>query len=211
MPRSECGDADQRAPDIAGRHDVAMRLSGLSSVFDVQPALPDSLPDDLSVVQSALGGASVKGGLFRWFDARAAQQWEAFVHEAFPGLSGRVQPFGADWLGRQFALDATRRDANGTPQVLLLDVGAGEVLEVPTSLRGFHEEELVEYHDAALASTFYDEWRLASQDSEPLSLSECVGYEVPLFLGGQDASHNLRRTDAEVHWTLTGQLLRQAT
>ena len=187
-----------------------MRLSRLSSVFAAQPALPASLPDDLSAVESALGGTSLNGGLFRWFDARAARHWEALVREAFPSLIGRVRPFAADWLGRQFALDSARQDPDGAPQVLLLDVGAGEVLEVPTSLRRFHEEELVEFHDAALASTFYDEWRRASQDRESLSVSECVGYKVPLFLGGEDATHNLHRTDAEVHWTLTGQLLRQA-
>lgn len=204
------GSADKRAPDIAGRHDGAMRLSGLSTVFDPHPALPASLPDDLSAVESVLGGVSLNGGLFRWFDASAARQWGALLRGAFPSLSGRVQPFAADWLGRQFAIDSARHDADGTPQVLLLDVGAGEVLDVPTSLRGFHEEELVEFHDAALASNFYEEWRFASQDREPLMLRECVGYKVPLFLGGEDATPNLHRTDAEVHWTLTGQLLRQA-
>lgn len=93
----------------------------------------------------------------------------------------------------------------------MLDVGAGEVLEVPASLRSFHEEELIEFHGAALASTFYEEWRSVSGDAEPLSLTECIGYKVPLFLGGEDADHNVERTDAEVHWTLTGQLLRQVT
>lgn len=73
---------------------------------------------------------------------------------AFPSLAGRVQPFAADWLGRQFALDMARRDTTGDPEVLLLDVGAAEVLEIPATLSAFHEDELVDSHDAALASTF---------------------------------------------------------
>ncbi|WP_431278627.1 T6SS immunity protein Tdi1 domain-containing protein [Leifsonia poae] len=40
----------------------------------------------------------------------------------------------------------------------------------------------------------------------PLAFDECVGYEVPLFLGGGDEIDNLQVADMEVYWTLTGQL-----
>lgn len=46
-------------------------------------------------------------------------------------------------------------------------------------------------------------------------LSRCRSVNVlvqgPLLLGGEDAVHNLQRTDAEVHWTLTSQLLKQVS
>ncbi|MEJ7832926.1 MAG: T6SS immunity protein Tdi1 domain-containing protein [Nocardioides sp.] len=189
-------------------HDDVMHLGQLVSTFSAEPAIPLSMPDDLTALES-LGGASLSGGLFRWFDADAQVLWGALARAAFPLLSERIRPFAADWLGRQFALDLGRLDGDRQPQILLLDVGAGEVLEVPTSLRGFHEEELVTFHDAAVASAFYQDWRQRTGDAEPLSLRECVGYTVPLFLGGEDSVENLSRTDADVYWTLTGQLLEQ--
>jgi Domain of unknown function (DUF1851) len=39
---------------------------------------------------------------------------------------------------------------------------------------------------------------------------QCVGYQVPLFLGGKDSLENLEITDLDVYWSLSGQL-RQGT
>jgi hypothetical protein len=40
----------------------------------------------------------------------------------------------------------------------------------------------------------------------PLKASECVGYDIPLFLGGADEVPNLTRTDMGVYWSICGQL-----
>ncbi|HEY8719031.1 T6SS immunity protein Tdi1 domain-containing protein [Pengzhenrongella sp.] len=108
-----------------------------------------------------------------------------------------------DWLGRQFSLDASR-GTRDDPEVLLFDVGAGETLEIPTAFSAFHETELTEYTDAALASEFFEQWLRGHP--EPVRFDQCVGYQVPLFLGGADELGNLGRTDLDVYWTLTGQL-----
>ena len=44
----------------------------------------------------------------------------------------------------------------------------------------------------------------------PLKADECVGYRVPLFLGGQDVVDNLEVSDLGVYWSLCAQL-RQGT
>lgn len=72
----------------------------------------------------------------------------------------------------------------------------------------FHDEELVEYRDAALASGFFGAWAKDQGAALPLAHGDCVGYQVPLFLGGHDTVDNLEIIDLDVYWTTCGQLRR---
>lgn len=150
-------------------------------------------------------GASFAGGLYRVHDAHTGPQSLALVSEAFPGFSARVCPFAYDWLGRQLVLDAGRTVA-GQPQVLLLEPGTGAALEIPRSFVEFHEEELVDYAEAVLATSFFEAWSALNRDAQPLQRDHCVGYKVPLFLGGQDTVENLEMIDLDVYWSICGQL-----
>ena len=162
-------------------------------------------------IVSTLGGISLDGGLYRVFRAAETEVWSATAHRAFPDLAGRATVFAADWLGRLFAADTGRVDAVGTPLVLMLEPGTGEALEVPVSVETLHTTELIAEADAALAASFYEAWRGESGDTRPLSTTECVGYRVPLFLGGADEVSNLERTDMDVYWTLSAQMRHRAT
>lgn len=173
------------------------------------PAGPSGAPAVVADVVDVLGGVSLAGGLYRVFTADEVPVWTAQAVQAFPRLTSRVTAFAADWLGRLFVVDTSRRDHTGQPLVLLLDVGAGEVTQVPETLVGLHTNELVEQHDAALSCAFYAAWRESSGDTTALQRSECVGDEVPLFLGGADDASNLARTDLDVYWTLIGQIAQQ--
>ena len=126
--------------------------------------------------------------------------------EAFPEFGGRIECFGADWAGRQFAIDFGRID-DGDPQVLLLEPGTGEALEIPIGKRAFHEEELVQKPDAAVAQSFFKQW-LALGGERP-NYNQCVGYKKPLDLGGADDVTNLELNDFDVYWTISAQLLAQ--
>ncbi|PZR51805.1 DUF1851 domain-containing protein [Xylanimonas oleitrophica] len=150
-------------------------------------------------------GASFGGGLYRVHEARSGPQGLALVVEAFPELATRVLPFGYDWLGRQLALDTGRVDA-GQPQVILLEPGTGEALEIPLSFVTFHDQELIEYADAALAAEHFQAWSAGNSGVLPLQRGQCVGYRVPLFLGGQDTVENLEVVDLDVYWSICGQL-----
>lgn len=163
----------------------------------------------LGAIFASLGGCVVEDGLYRVHTPVHADAMTALVNERRPSLRGRVRCFGSDWLGRQFALDRARSD-NGEPLVLLLEPGTGETLEVPVPVSAFHDTELVEFGEEALAIDFYRRWRLGSGDRVALASDECVGYKVPLFLGGVDDVANLERIDIEVYWHLTGQLAGQA-
>lgn len=123
---------------------------------------------------------------------------------AFPAFADRIECFGADWLGRQFAKDQGRMEA-GEPLVLMLEPGTGEALEIPASFATFHERELIAEPDAVAAFSFFKEW-LSVGGAAP-KYDQCIGYKVPLFLGGADAVANLTVSDFDVYWTISAQLL----
>src|SRR5205823_258204 len=86
--------------------------------------------------------------------------------------------------------------------------GTAAALEIPADIVAFHESQLVNHADAALAKTFHSQW-LARGGAVP-SPKQCIGYRRPLFLGGNDVLDNLELTDIDVYWTLSAQLIEQS-
>ena len=169
----------------------------------VAPADAGSPPPGRRGTLGGLAGTTLGQGLYRFHTRSSAAAAGALVEAAYPEFTGRVACFGMDWLGRQFSLDPARGTPED-PEVLLFDVGAGEALEIPTPFSSFHDEELTEYTDAALASEFFDRWLRAHPD--PIAFARRVGSKVPLFLGGADDIGDLELADLDVYWTVTGQL-----
>lgn len=149
-------------------------------------------------------GVAFNSGLYRIHTADSAKKLDSIIAEVFPKFEKRLSCFGYDWLGRQFALDHERRNEEGQSLVLLAEPGTGEALEIPATFLSFHNEELVDYGDAALAEKFFYEWFESS--GRRLQPNECVGYKIPLFLGGKDVISNLEIIDLEVYWVICGQL-----
>ena len=176
-----------QSPSVAWRDEVLLGAAGYSELAAV------------------LAGCSVENGLYRLHSADSGPPAAALAAEAFPEFAARATPFGYDWLGRQFALDTGRVDG-GEPLVLMLEPGTGEALEIPAGFAAFHNEVMVDLRDAALASTFFASWASSDAGALPLSANECVGYRVPLFLGGSDTLENLEVVDLAVYWSLSGQL-----
>ncbi len=166
--------------------------------------------DDVDAIVSALGGVSLDGSLYRVFTASEGVRWTVTARHVYPEFGDQVTVFAADWLGRLFATEASRRDGTTSPMVLLLEPGTGEALELPVTVEGLHTKELLEAPDAALAADFYRDWRSDSGDAAPLTRAECAGYRVPLFLGGADTTGNLERTDMSVYWGLAAQMREQS-
>jgi hypothetical protein len=88
-------------------------------------------------------GCSFEGGLYRVHELGTGIAGQNLATAAFPELAGRIAVFGFDWLGTQAALDFGRM-RDGAPQVLLLEPGTGEALEVPVDVVRFHDEEIVD-------------------------------------------------------------------
>jgi hypothetical protein len=150
-------------------------------------------------------GRSFERGMYRFHDSVTGPRSADLLHHAFPAFASRACPFGYDWVGCQFALDAERLDA-GEPLVLLFEPGTGEALEIPLTFQAFHEQ-LGELREPALAASFFTEWSEKNPTSVPLSRDACVGYRIPLFLGGTDTVENLEVVDLSVYWSLAAGLL----
>lgn len=170
----------------------------LKNVFGNRPASPE--PVSQATARMFLDGA------YRLHRSEDVHRFSALAIDAFPELSGRITCFGADWLGRQFALDSARV-ADGKQLVLLLEPGTGEALEIPANYSSFHTDELVHHADAAVANSFYRAWRLAGGLAP--AYDQCVGYKIPLFLGGEDKVSNLELCTFETYWGMSTQLLAQ--
>ena len=131
-----------------------------SSDGPTRPWFVNSLVDAEGYVDFAkeFAGVTFSGGLYRIHDEASGPRARGLISDAFPEFRDRACPFGFDWLGRQFAIDSGRADG-GEPLVVLLEPGTGEALEIPATFQAFHEEELIDFAEAALARTFFQEFR----------------------------------------------------
>lgn len=165
----------------------------------------DVYPDFKKTV-ALLGGKSFDGGLFRVYRADQLERKTSIVVAAYPEYKNRIIVFAGDWLGRQFAVDYGRI-SDGRPQVLLIEIGIGKALNIPCSIVDFFNQELVEYTNDALALNFFHEW--INTNNDVVDYSECIGYKIPLFLGGEDVLENLERINMELYIDMCGQLRSQ--
>lgn len=89
----------------------------------------------------------------------------------------------------------------------MLEPGTAEALEIPCNIETFHENELIQYREEALAASFYQQWLECG--GLPPAVNQCIGYKKPLFLGGTDTVDNLEVSDLDVYWTIAGQLIQR--
>jgi hypothetical protein len=197
-------------------HDCAVGFDRLRSSFRMAGEAPTGettrwpfAQEQLDEVFGSLGGICLDEGLYRVHTPTSALVWSGLIADGFSTFQSRAIPFGFDWLGRQFAVDRDRRGPSGH-LCLLLEPGTGQALELPFTAVELHQDGLIDLSDAALAVDFYRRWRHEADDPDPLGAVECIGYRIPLFLGGADEPSNLERTDMAVYWSLVGQLIRQA-
>lgn len=145
------------------------------------------------------GGQSFGEGLFNTFSYNQREKWNKIIGDYFPQYNNRISVIGYDWLGRCFA------KLNDQDIVKLFEIGTGEVINIGCSLEKLLDEEIPVYSNDSLAHNFFNSWK--KETSQDIPYGSCVGYKVPLFLGGKDNISNLELSDMEVYWTIVGQLL----
>lgn len=170
----------------------------------VEAASIPSGDDGLDRLRALYGGTSFNRGIYRVIGESAVSQLGQMVSIAFPGFTGRISCFAVDWLGRVFALDAARQ-VDGRAGVVMFEPGTAQALEIPCNVATFHDSELIQYREEALAESFYDQW--LSRGGVSPSINQCIAYRRPLFLGGSDTVENLELSDLDVYWTIAAQLI----
>lgn len=149
---------------------------------------------------SYLGGKQFANGTFNSFSRENVEEWTKIVGNAFPEFANQFSLFGYDWLGRCFGIDL--RDSKNE-KVLMFEIGTNDVLEIPTTFGEFLNEEIPLYSDACLATKFYEEWL---KKNKGIKYGRCVGYKIPLFLGGEDNIENLEDSDMDVYWHIISEI-----
>ncbi|WP_431728997.1 hypothetical protein [Verrucosispora sp. TAA-831] len=147
-------------------------------------------------------GRSFGSGIMRVHSSEEALRARGLVLHVFPGYVDIV-PIAKDWLGRQFALDFAGVDPQ-SPRLLLFEPGSAEVFDVECGIEQLFDMEIVDDPVTFLASDLFSEW-LDGGYSVPQGW-QCVGFKVPLFLGGAGSLENLEVGDEEVYWSIMGQL-----
>ena len=155
---------------------------------------------------AAYGGCGFERGLYRLHSAETGPTGQSAAAEAFPHFAGDAVVFAYDWLGRQFALLS---NLETTSRVVMLDHATGQSFDIAGDLTAFHNVELVDHPNEALAAQMFTQWCNAQPPGTLLQPGQCVGFAVPLFLGGQDTVENLKLTDLSVDWEFSIQLRRQ--
>lgn len=148
-------------------------------------------------------GLSFGKGIVRIHSEREALRASGLIRESFPAYGDRVVPIAKDWLGRQFAVPLA--DGAARPGLLLLiEPGSGEVFEIDCRVVDLFNVEMVADPETFLASDLFEEWR--EENPVMLPSDQCVGFKVPLFLGGEGSVDNLEVCDESVYWSLFGQM-----
>lgn len=144
-------------------------------------------------------GVTFENGLYRLHSVESRELGQRALLAGYPEFDGRLELFGFDWLGTQFALDF-ERVVDGEPQVILLEPGSGDALEVPLAFVDFHNTELVADRGEVLASSFFVDWLRANPEQFPVAHSDCAGYRLPLSSGGSNTIENLEPTTCADYW-----------
>ncbi|MDR6302300.1 T6SS immunity protein Tdi1 domain-containing protein [Mesonia maritima] len=156
--------------------------------------------DDLSILFSNYGGTSYNRGMFRIHNKTSALYWTSIVTDFFPQYKNKICCFSYDWMGRQFAIDITDPKKN-----YLFDAATGEDFELPQTLNGFFNEELVDYRDDTLIPEDFNDI-LKKLKIDILSPNKCIGYKQLLFLGGEDNLDNTEVIDMDIYWNMNYQI-----
>ena len=149
------------------------------------------------------GGTVFGDGLVRVHSEGSARRVNPLIAEAFPDFPEQFQAIAQDWTGRQFAV-GSRPGARYYGKLLLFEPASGEAFEIDADISALFNSEMISDPVTYLAADLFEDWRRAGGSLG--GPNECVGFRVPLFLGGDGVVENLEVVDLEVYWSLFGQL-----
>lgn len=160
------------------------------------------LPSELYELLKLEGGATFDNGLYRVHTFTSSLKWSLLIAEFFNDYSNKIYPFGFDWMGRQFCLRSSG------DMLLMFDPATGEAFELEQTISLLHNEDFANDKDGMLSSVLFTNL-LHKNGLANIKYNECLGYKVPLFLGGKDEPNNYEVQDLEVYWHIQNQLYKK--
>lgn len=185
-----------------------MNYSRFLSAYRLRNPLPGD-PPVLNDPLAANGVLSLQLGVYNdgtytllpWAEAASLTELASLV---FPIAAGKFTVFGVDWMGRLFATDTTELDQGGSATVVCFDLAEPSSFTTDANFDDFHNHVAVERMNELLNMNQYREW--IESRPPPSDGKQCVGYKVPLFLGGEDAVSNMDLSDRAVYLKLLAEL-----
>lgn len=139
-------------------------------------------------------------GIFRVVEKDDIEKWHDVVLEMFSDFQETFLLFGYDWLGRFFATNEIEN------AVFLFDSSTNNILTLEIDFSSFVNKMLPKHAKDILDLNVYKKW---IKKNNPPQYSNCIGYKIPLFLGGKDSIHNFEECDMEVYWSISAQIISQ--
>jgi Domain of unknown function (DUF1851) len=174
-----------------------------SNRFSADLSSIDTRDSKLNALFSECGGISIDHGLYRVHSYRSSMRWSNILNKFFPVYKGKIAPFGYDWLGRQYGIIFSVDNV-----IAIFDPSTVESFQLAGNLLDFHNKDLVFAKDETVSAEAFHSFshKIAIKN---LGYDQCVGYNIPLLLGGKDEFGNLEITNMEVYWQLQGQIFLQ--
>lgn len=147
-------------------------------------------------------GRTYAFGLYRIHSRKSAIKWTSLLEQYYPEFKDRLLCFGYDWEGNMIA----QRMDDDISTIMIFEIATGDYFEFEQTIRGFHEEDLVEYKEDTIHATKF-QLCLSHLSIKNLSRHECIAHRVSLLLGGEDTPVNIEITDLEVLWSLQQQIM----
>lgn len=147
-------------------------------------------------------GKPLLDGLFWFFLQSEKVEWTEVVQKFFD-LEMPIEVIGYDWQGNCYGIKK-----GDIKDVLMFEVGTREILSLSCSLLEFVEDIYSGKQRTYLAKEFFDEWNeKENQKHKKIEYGKCIGYKIPLFLGGEDKISNLEYSDLDVYWSVLTQFI----
>ncbi len=146
-------------------------------------------------VRRLFGRHSVCNGLYRFHSNEGAITWRSIVSEYFELPTG-LELISYDWRGNQIGYDPDRN------VMVMYDISLAEFFEIEAGVSEFHDEIMVDDPEVVAFKAFED-WL---SDKPPPSIDMCIGFKIPLALGGKDEIENMELVDMRVYWGICGEI-----
>jgi hypothetical protein len=180
------------------------KFSSIGSGFSEKDKhLYSKLPKQLFELLDSQGGKSFANGLYRVHGFSSSIRWSLIIGQYFSKYESKLFPFGFDWMGRQFCMSTVRSGV-----LFMLDPATGEDFELEQDIDRLHDDDFVDDTDDMLAIELFKKV-MKYHNLKEIGYNECLGYKVPLFLGGKDSIENYELSDIEVYWGIVSQLFKK--
>ena len=145
-------------------------------------------------------------GIYTIVSREEAEKLLPLVESVFPHIKGQIDIIAVDWMARVFAVDASAKDASGLSTVSCYDLAAPSSFFTDSNFDEFHEQVAVDQQYALFNINQYEDW--IKGNAPPSDGVSCVGYKIPLFLGGEDALENQELSDRSVYLHILAEMHR---